>query len=172
MAAGEYISVRSQADSEQADIEMERKAFQADVNAEHQELAAIYVNRGLTPTLAKEVAQQLMAHDALGAHARDELGITDVLKARPLQAALTSAASFAVGAGMPAADCAYRPTCATSPRRRGSFVNRAGCARWLSRTCGWSRRFCRCNTRTVLGRVGHGTDRQRRVTIWTGGVIR
>jgi VIT1/CCC1 family predicted Fe2+/Mn2+ transporter len=101
MAAGEYVSVRSQADSEQAALEMERKELAADDAAEHRELAAIYVGRGLEPELARTVAVQLMAHDKLGAHARDELGISETLAARPIQAALTSAASFAVGAALP-----------------------------------------------------------------------
>jgi VIT1/CCC1 family predicted Fe2+/Mn2+ transporter len=101
MAAGEYVSVHSQADTEKADIERERKELKADDKGEHRELAAIYVARGLDPTLAKQVAQQLMAHDAAGAHARDELGISETLSARPIQAALASAGSFAVGAAMP-----------------------------------------------------------------------
>ena len=101
MAAGEFVSVHSQADTEKADLELERTEIKTDEKGEHQELAAIYVARGLDPSLAKQVAQQLMAHDALGAHARDELGITETLRARPLQAALASAASFALGAAMP-----------------------------------------------------------------------
>jgi vacuolar iron transporter family protein len=101
MAAGEYVSVHSQADTEQADLERERKELKADDQGEHKELAAIYVARGLDPSLAKQVAQQFMAHDALGAHARDELGISKTLSARPIQAALASAGSFAVGAVMP-----------------------------------------------------------------------
>ncbi len=101
MAAGEYVSVYSQADTEQADIERERKELAADYAGEHRELAAIYVKRGLSADLAQQVATQLMEHDALGAHVRDELGITDALSARPLQAALASAASFAVGAALP-----------------------------------------------------------------------
>jgi vacuolar iron transporter family protein len=101
MAAGEYVSVSSQADSERADLERERAELKADDAGEHKELSAIYVGRGLDPVLAKRVAEQLMAHDALGAHARDELGISERLRARPIQAALASAASFAVGAAMP-----------------------------------------------------------------------
>ncbi len=101
MASGEYVSVHSQADTEQADLEREQQEIDADGQAEHEELAAIYVGRGLDPELAKEVAEQLMAFDALGAHARDELGISKALQARPLQAALASAASFAVGAILP-----------------------------------------------------------------------
>ena len=101
MAAGEYVSVRSQADSEQAALNLERKELEADDPGERRELTAIYVGRGLDPALAKQVAEQLMAHDALGAHARDELGISETLSARPIQAAVTSAVSFAVGAAMP-----------------------------------------------------------------------
>ncbi|MDE2154743.1 MAG: VIT family protein [Xanthomonadaceae bacterium] len=101
MAAGEYVSVHSQADSEQADLQRERAELQNDVEGEHKELAAIYVGRGLDPALAKKVAEQLMLHDALDAHARDELGITEALRARPLQAAAASALSFAVGAALP-----------------------------------------------------------------------
>jgi len=101
MAAGEYVSVRSQSDSEQAALDQERAELQADEHGEQRELTAIYVGRGLDPALAKQVADQLMAHDALSAHARDELGITETFSARPIQAALTSAASFAVGAAMP-----------------------------------------------------------------------
>src|ERR1017187_8519133 len=101
MAAGEYVSVHSQADTERAELDLERTELKADDRGEHKELAAIYVARGLEPALAKKVAEQLMAHDALGAHSRDELGISEALSARPIQAALTSAASFAVGAAMP-----------------------------------------------------------------------
>jgi VIT1/CCC1 family predicted Fe2+/Mn2+ transporter len=101
MAAGEYVSVQSQADTEEAELNLERAELKADSKGEHRELSAIYVARGLEPSLAKQVAEQLMAHDALGAHARDELGITGTFRARPIQAAFTSAASFAVGAAMP-----------------------------------------------------------------------
>jgi VIT1/CCC1 family predicted Fe2+/Mn2+ transporter len=101
MAAGEYVSVHSQKDTEEADLSLERTELRTDDAGEHKELAAIYVGRGLDPTLATQVANQLMAHDALGAHARDELGITATLEARPIQAALASAASFTFGAGMP-----------------------------------------------------------------------
>jgi VIT1/CCC1 family predicted Fe2+/Mn2+ transporter len=101
MAAGEYVSVHSQADTEKADIERERKELKSDDAGERKELTAIYVGRGLDPALAREVADQLMAHDALGAHVRDELGISQVFNARPIQAALASAGSFAVGAALP-----------------------------------------------------------------------
>lgn len=101
MAAGEYVSVSSQADTEQADLKRERKELDEDGHHEQKELAAIYVSRGLDPLLAEQVAEQLMNHDALGAHARDELGISATGTARPIQAALTSAATFAVGAALP-----------------------------------------------------------------------
>lgn len=101
MAAGEYVSVSSQADTESADLERERKELAADPVHEHAEMAAIYVGRGLDAGLASAVATQLMAHDALGAHARDELGISDTLAARPVQAALASAGTFTVGAALP-----------------------------------------------------------------------
>jgi len=109
MAAGEYVSVRSQADSEEAALSLERAELATDDHGEQRELTAIYVGRGVAPALAKQVAEQLMAHDALGAHARDELGITDTLSARPLQAAITSAASFAVGAALPLVAVAMTP---------------------------------------------------------------
>jgi VIT1/CCC1 family predicted Fe2+/Mn2+ transporter len=101
MAAGEYVSVSSQADTEAADLEVERKELATQNKSEHRELAQIYVERGLDPALAKQVADELMAHDALGAHARDELGINEAVKPRPVQAALASAASFLVGAALP-----------------------------------------------------------------------
>jgi len=101
MAAGEYVSVHSQADTEKADLDREKRELAADHEGESMELAGIYVQRGLDPKLARQVADQLMAHDALGAHARDELGITSETSARPLQAAIFSAVSFALGAGTP-----------------------------------------------------------------------
>jgi VIT1/CCC1 family predicted Fe2+/Mn2+ transporter len=103
MAAGEYVSVSSQSDTEQADLAREKGELATQPDFERQELAGIYVKRGLEPTLALQVADQLMAKDALGAHARDELGISEVTTARPIQAALTSAAAFSVGAAMPLA---------------------------------------------------------------------
>jgi vacuolar iron transporter family protein len=122
MAAGEYVSVHSQADAEQADLKRERAELKADDKAEHQELAAIYVGRGLDPQLAKQVADQLMAHDALGAHARDELGISAALRARPIQAALASAGSFAVGAAMPLAVTAIAPDAGLIPLVGGTSL--------------------------------------------------
>lgn len=109
MAAGEYVSVHSQADTENAELAKERHELRTDSDGEHKELAAIYVSRGLEPALATQVAAQLMAHDALEAHARDELGITEALRARPLQAALASALSFSVGAALPILVVAISP---------------------------------------------------------------
>lgn len=101
MAAGEYVSVSSQADTERADLDRERKELDENEQHEIHELQAIYVSRGLEPELAEKVAEQLMHHDALGAHARDELGISDTGSAKPIQAALTSALTFAIGAALP-----------------------------------------------------------------------
>jgi VIT1/CCC1 family predicted Fe2+/Mn2+ transporter len=101
MAAGEYVSVSSQSDTEQADLARERSELSSQPAFEHEELALIYVKRGVEPNLARQVADQLMARDALGAHARDELGISEATTARPVQAALTSASTFAVGAALP-----------------------------------------------------------------------
>ncbi len=101
MAAGEYVSVSSQSDTEEADLARESRELATQSVAEHEELAAIYVTRGLEPELAKQVAAQLMAKDALGAHAREELGISSMMRARPVQAAFASAGSFAVGAAVP-----------------------------------------------------------------------
>ncbi len=109
MAAGEYVSVHSQADTERADIEREREELRTDDAGERRELAGIYVARGLDAELARQVADQLMAHDALAAHAQDELGITHALRARPVQAALSSACSFAVGAALPLLATALAP---------------------------------------------------------------
>jgi VIT1/CCC1 family predicted Fe2+/Mn2+ transporter len=110
MAAGEYVSVSSQADTEQADLALERRELATQPEAEETELAEIYVRRGLEPGLARTVAQQLMAHDALGAHAREELGQSDALAARPLQAAFASAATFSVGAAVPIIAVVLAPT--------------------------------------------------------------
>jgi VIT1/CCC1 family predicted Fe2+/Mn2+ transporter len=122
MAAGEYVSVHSQADTEKADLQLERAELKTDNVGEHKELAAIYVARGLAPALAKQVAQQLMAHDALGAHARDELGISPSFKARPIQAALASAGSFAIGALMPLLVAALTPAVALIPLVAGTSL--------------------------------------------------
>ncbi|WP_207482855.1 VIT1/CCC1 transporter family protein [Arenibaculum pallidiluteum] len=115
MAAGEYVSVSSQADAEGAELARERRELSEDAEFERDELAAIYVGRGLDPGLAREVARQLMEKDALGAHARDELGISEITAARPLQAALASAAAFAAGAVLPLLVAALAPMATLAP---------------------------------------------------------
>jgi VIT1/CCC1 family predicted Fe2+/Mn2+ transporter len=115
MAAGEYVSVSSQADTEQADLARERRELATERPAEEDELTNIYVERGLDPSLARQVALQLMAHDALKAHARDELGLSDELQARPLQAAIASAATFAAGAALPILTVMVAPSSMVSP---------------------------------------------------------
>jgi VIT1/CCC1 family predicted Fe2+/Mn2+ transporter len=162
MAAGEYVSVHSQADTEQADLARERAELRADDRGEHKELMAIYVGRGLDPSLAEQVADQLMAHDAIGAHARDELGMSETLRARPnsgcarvgrqlrcwrSHAALHQCIS---PGGKSQYLCVWHLT--VLPRAFGCV----GCAR--------GRRKCHAerNTRLVLGRVGHGDNRRRR----------
>jgi VIT1/CCC1 family predicted Fe2+/Mn2+ transporter len=150
MAAGEYVSVSSQADTEQADLGRERRELAASPSAELAELTAIYVNRGLDTSLARQVAEQLTAHDALGAHARDELGITDSLSARPVQAAFASAATFAVGAAMPLLTVVIVSEATLIPFVAGSslvflailgglaaFVGGAGCVRGALRVTFW-----------------------------------
>ncbi len=122
MAAGEYVSVHSQADTEKADLKLERAELKTDNEGEHKELAAIYIARGLDPMLAKKVAKQLMAHDALGAHARDELGISKAFSARPIQAALASAATFAVGAALPLLVTAIAPEARLIPFVSGTSL--------------------------------------------------
>jgi vacuolar iron transporter family protein len=141
MAAGEYVSVHSQADTEKADLERERRELESDDAGERRELTGIYIGRGLSPELARQVADALMAHDALGAHARDELGITSLSRARPLQAAAASASSFAIGALLPLLVAALTPlesVLVTVPIAAlaflavlGSIAARAGGARML-----------------------------------------
>lgn len=109
MAAGEYVSVSSQADTEDADLDRERQELAAHAEFELSELSGLYVQRGLDESLARQVAERLMAHDALGAHARDELGISDTMAARPVQAALASAAAFGVGAALPLSTALLAP---------------------------------------------------------------
>ena len=122
MAAGEYVSVHSQQDTEEAELNLERTELREDDKGEQKELSAIYVARGLEPSLAKQVAEQLMRHDALGAHARDELGISETFRARPIQAALASAGSFGVGAAMPLIATALAPTAGLIPIVSGTSL--------------------------------------------------
>jgi VIT1/CCC1 family predicted Fe2+/Mn2+ transporter len=126
MAAGEYVSVSSQADTERADLEIERKALEQNYDLEKDELAGIYVNRGLEPALAEEVAHQLMEHDALAAHARDEIGISHKVNAQPVQAAWSSAATFMIGAALP------WPSRRCSSWRSSAVLRRAPAARQFS----------------------------------------
>lgn len=122
MAAGEYVSVSSQSDTEKADLALERRELATEPVAEENELAGIYVGRGLDPELARSVAKQLTAHDALGAHARDELGISEFTTARPMQAALASAATFAVGAALPIVAAMLSPTRSIGPIVSGTSL--------------------------------------------------
>jgi VIT1/CCC1 family predicted Fe2+/Mn2+ transporter len=122
MAAGEYVSVSSQADTEEADLARERRELATDDKNERAELASIYVARGLQPALAQQVADQLMAHDALGAHARDELGISDLQRARPVQAAFASAGTFSVGAAMPLLSVFFTPAATLAPVVTGTSL--------------------------------------------------
>jgi len=122
MAAGEYVSVHSQADTEKSDLARERAELQKDPAAERRELTAIYVARGIEPRLAEQVAEQLMTHDAIGAHAREELGISETLSARPVQAALASAASFSVGAALPLAVTTLAPELGLIPWVSGTSL--------------------------------------------------
>lgn len=134
MAAGEYVSVKSQADTEAADLDIERRELREDPQAELEELAAIYRQRGLEPELARTVAEQLTRHDALAAHARDELGITEELRARPVQAAMSSAAAFCAGAALPVlaallAPRAYVEVVASAATVAGLLISGAAAAK-------------------------------------------
>ena len=164
MAAGEYVSVSSQADTEQADIARERGELATDPAGEEDELTGIYVARGLEPALARTVAQQLTAKDALEAHARDELGLSDELAARPLQAALASAATFAVGACLPVLTAVVAPVATLSLSVSAVSLGLPGCTWRARRTCGWRPGAHRRGARGTLGSIGDGADGGR----WTG----
>ena len=164
MAAGEYVSVSSQSDTERADLARERQELSENPEFELDELADIYVKRGVDRELARQVARQLMVKDALTSHARDELGISEITAARPVQAALTSALSFSVGAAMPLLD-GYRLA------RRRACPDRGGCVPGLSRSSGSNRRMGRRRQRSarhgpgdILGHVGDGSHRRHRKT--------
>ena len=150
MAAGEYVSVSSQADAEQADLARERQELAADDRSERAELAAIYVSRGLDPALAKQVAEQLMAHDAIGAHARDELGISEVQRARPVQAALASAGTFSVGAALPLVIAMLAPVSRLAVAVTGMSLVFLAVLGWLAARAG--------GAKSLLGAL--------RVTLW------
>ena len=162
MSAGEYVSVSSQSDTEQADLARERKELSEDPKGELDELTEIYVKRGLDQSLARQVAQQLMAKDALTAHARDELGISEITTARPVQAALTSAATFSVGAAMPL-------LMVRRIARRCAGPHRVRCVFGLSRPSGCDRgksrrrkRSARHSPSNILGCAGDGSHRRYR----------
>jgi VIT1/CCC1 family predicted Fe2+/Mn2+ transporter len=164
MAAGEYVSVHSQADTEQADLARERAELRADDKGEHKELMAIYVGRGLDPSLAEQVADQLMAHDAIGAHARDELGMSETLRGRPIQAALASASSFAVGAAMPLFITALAPEASLIVFVSGTSLLFLALLGALAARAGGA--HAEHNTGHVLGCAGHGDNRR------SGGLVR
>ena len=172
MAAGEYVSVSSQADTEQADLARERTELATDRKAEENELAGIYVRRGVEPALARTVALQLMARDALAAHARDELGISDELAARPLQAALASAATFAIGAALPIVAI---DDVADGPSRRYCCERVAvlsGGARRVGGPSGWGIATRGCGAGGILGRSGDGCHVSRWRDIWCRDTLR
>ena len=165
MAAGEYVSVSSQSDTERADIAQERHELQHHADSELAELAAIYEHRGLSPDLARQVAEELTEKDALAAHLRDEIGITDLSPPRPVQAALVSALTFAIGAAAPLIIAAFAPIAALSLVGRGGDGSGAGHAR---RARGAGRRraeTARGAARGRLGRAGDGGDLGHR---WAG----
>ena len=139
MGAGEYVSVSSQADTERSDLDMERKSLADDFEAEQAELSEIYVRRGLDPELAKQVARQLMAHDALSAHARDDIGLTDALSARPLQAAFASTVSFMAGGLVPLVTGVLVPAAANVAIAVVSFATLAGIGAFTAHVGGSSR---------------------------------
>jgi VIT1/CCC1 family predicted Fe2+/Mn2+ transporter len=141
MAAGEYVSVSSQSDTETADLAREQMELATQPEHELEELAGIYVLRGLSPALAQQVAMELTAHDALGAHARDELGIHDLTRARPVQAALSSAAAFAVGAGLPVLFVFVAPTATLTPIVFGSTIIALGGLGMLAAQLGGASRW-------------------------------
>jgi VIT1/CCC1 family predicted Fe2+/Mn2+ transporter len=139
MAAGEYVSVSSQSDTEEADLARERQELATDDKSERAELASIYVTRGLEPALAQQVADQLMAHDALGAHARDELGISDLQRVRPVQAAVASAATFSVGAALPLLIALLAPASIVATAVAGTSVAFLALLGWLAARAGGAR---------------------------------
>jgi vacuolar iron transporter family protein len=165
MAAGEYVSVHSQADTEAAALAQERAELKEDFAGERRELKEIYVRRGVDPTLAGKVADQLMAHDALGSHARDELGISPISSARPLQAALVSAGSFSIGAALPVAVVLIAPAQYLIAAIAGAGL---ACLLLLG---GWSARVGGANVRTGALRVAFWSALAMGVTTAVGAVV-
>ena len=168
MAAGEYVSVSSQADTERADLARESEELTAHPEQEQAELTAIYVKRGLDRALASNVATQLMQHDALGAHARDELGISDTLAARPIQAALASAGTFSVGAALPLLIVTLFPAATLMWAVSGSSLLFLALLGSLSAQSRWRPGDRRRLARHLLGRLGNGVDRRGGCALWGG----
>ena len=166
MAAGEYVSVSSQADTENADLAREKDELAAQPEAELDELTGVYVARGLEPDLAREVARQLTASDGLAAHARDELAISDLTTARPLQAAIASAATFSVGAALPSGCCMAQPTRQDSRVRHRVVAPRTGAPRRLGVARGRSLDGQGRRARGVLGGARDGRHRRCRSPFW------
>ena len=161
MAAGEFVSVSSQLDTERADVAREREELATQPEFEKRELAAIYVARGLTPELATQVADQLMAHDALSAHSRDELGLSEAAGARPVQAALTSAATFAAGAALPLLTSLVAPTPYVVPVVAATSLAVSHRARRAIGADGRSTRAQGFGAGGLLGSIGDGPHRRR-----------
>ena len=168
MATGEYVSVSSQSDTERADLALERKELSNNPAYELNELAEIYVKRGVDQVLARQVAQQLMAKDALGAHARDELGISEITTARPLQAALTSAASFSVGAAMPLLMVVVSPRGALVPIVFAASLGFLALLGAIGAKAGGANHLARYGSSDILGRVSDGPHRRYRQIGWYG----
>ena len=171
MAAGEYVSVSSQADTENADLARERKELASDGAFELEELTEIYVKRGLDKSLARQVAEQLMAHDALGAHARDELGISEQMSARPVQAAMASAATFAVGAALPLGMVFVSPEAFHSDGRLDHVARIPLASRGRFRVCRWCTGGTSDGTRHFLGSARDGRDCSNRRAAWSLNMI-
>ncbi|HEX3915387.1 MAG TPA: VIT family protein [Steroidobacteraceae bacterium] len=165
MAAGEYVSVHSQADTEAAALAQERAELREDFSGERRELSEIYVRRGVDAALARKVADQLMAHDALASHARDELGISSVTRARPLQAAAASAASFSIGAALPMA------VVAIAPSRLSIAAIAVSCLVCLLLVGGWSAKMGGANIRVGALRVAFWSALAMAVTTAAGAAL-
>jgi len=172
MAAGEYVSVSSQADTERADLDLEELHIKEDREFECQELVAIYQERGLEPALAEQVAVQLMVHDALGAHARDELGISDSLRARPIQAAASSAATFAVGAALPLLAVPFAPKALVIPVVAGVSLLFLVLLGSMAAHAGGASMLKGALRVTFWGGACDGADGRGRCFVWCGGVIK
>ena len=166
MAAGEYVSVSSQSDTEKADLARERRELSENPQAEHEELAEIYVKRGIDRTTAQQVARQLMTNDPLTAHARDELGISEITTARPVQAALTSAVMFSVGAAMPLLMVVVSPANLLVPIVSAASLGFLALLGAIGAKSGWGKYAARDDPRNVLGSAGAGCHGRDRKAFW------